>query len=118
MVYSMVYKLRFFHGDGPAQQFEAGNSIGGNFSCVSCGVKSERISDIAYSYRCPLLNLQQRQDFLLQGVAWKKINSRPLDKLLISDLKTELSMRGVSITGKRKPALERDFEEIRLGITN
>ena len=21
--------LRFFHGDGPAQQFEAGNSIGG-----------------------------------------------------------------------------------------
>ena len=111
-------KLRFFHGDGPAQQFEAGNSIGGNFSCVSCGVKSERISDIAYSYRCPLLNLQQRQDFLLQGVAWKKINSRPLDKLLISDLKTELSMRGVSITGKRKPALERDFEEIRLGITN
>lgn len=110
--------VRFFHGDGPAQQFEAGNSIGGNFPCVACGVRNERIADIAHAYRCQILDLQQRQDFLLQGMVWKNIHTRALDKLLLSDLKMELSMRGLSITGKKKPDLERDFENIRLGITN
>lgn len=109
--------VRFFHGDGPAQQFEAGNSIGGNYSCIGCGVKSDRVDDIAYAYRCQKLNLQQRQEFLLQGIAWKKISTRPLDKLLLSDLKVELSMRGVPIAGK-KSTLEKDFEEIRIGISN
>lgn len=26
--------LHFFHGDGPTQQFEAGNSIGGTYCCM------------------------------------------------------------------------------------
>jgi hypothetical protein len=56
--------MRFFHGDGPAQQFEAGNSVGGNYCCVGCGV------------------------------------------------------RGLSTAGKKKPALEKEFEDIRAGITN
>lgn len=51
--------MRFFHGDGPAQQFEAGNSIGGTYCCVGCGVKNDRIDDIAYALRCPKLNIQQ-----------------------------------------------------------
>ncbi len=102
--------VRFFHGDGPAQQFEAGNSIGGNYCCIGCGVKSDRIDDIAYAYRCKTLDLQQRQEFLLQGIAWKKIGTCPLDKLLLSDLKVELSLRDVPIAGKKKPALEKDFD--------
>lgn len=109
--------VRFFHGDGPAQQFEAGNTIGGNYCCVGCGVKNDRIDDIAYAYRCPKLDLHQCQDFLLQGEAWINISSRPLDKLLLSDLKRELSMRGLSAKGK-KPALEKMFDDIRLGINN
>ena len=28
--------LRFFHGDGPAMQFEAGNKIGGYYCCIGC----------------------------------------------------------------------------------
>lgn len=111
--------MRFFHGDGPAQQFEAGNSIGGTYCCVGCGVKNDRIDDFAYALRCPKLSMQQRQDFLLQGVAWKSIDRRPLDKLLLADLKKELSMRGLSVSNsKKKAALEKDFEDIRLGITN
>ena len=81
--------LRFFHGDGPAQQLEAGNSVGGKYCCVGCGVKSDRMDDIAYAFRSQTLNLQYRQDFLLQGVAWKNIRTRPLDKLLLADLKEE-----------------------------
>lgn len=110
--------MRFFHGDGPAQQFEAGNSIGGNYCCVSCGVRSDRMDDIAYAYRCQKLSLEERQKFLLQGTAWKNIASRPLDKLLVADLRNELSIRGLSTEGKKKPVLEKEFEDIRLGITN
>ena len=80
-------------------------------------MKNDRIDDIAYALRCPKLSMQGRQDFLLQGVAWKNINKRSLDKLLLSDLKKELSMRGKPVT-KKKPALETDFDEIRLGISN
>ena len=29
--------LRFFHADGPAAQFVAGNKQGGHFCCVQCG---------------------------------------------------------------------------------
>lgn len=79
--------LRFFHGDGPAQQFESGNSVGGVYCCVGCGVKWDRIDDIAYAYRCQQLSLADRQLFLLQGVAWKNISVRPLDRLHLADLR-------------------------------
>ena len=29
--------LRYYHGDGPARQFEAGNNIGGDYLCTGCG---------------------------------------------------------------------------------
>ena len=38
--------IRFFHGDGPAAQFESGNTIGGNYCCVGCGARSDRLDDI------------------------------------------------------------------------
>ena len=81
-------------------------------------MKSSRIDDIAYAFRCQKLNLQQRQEFLLQGIAWKTISTRPLDKLLLSNLQRELSMRGMPIKGRKKPILEQDFDDLRLGISN
>ena len=108
--------MRCFHGDGPAQQFEAGNSIEGKYCCVGCSVRSDRMDDIAYTYRCQKLSLEERQKFLLQGTAWKSIGSHPLDKLLVADLRSELSMRGLSIEGKKKACSEKEFEDIRVGI--
>ena len=32
--------VRFFHGDGPAQQYECGHKLGGTYKCVQCGAKS------------------------------------------------------------------------------
>ena len=64
--------VRFFHGDGPAAQFEAGNKQGGHYCCVGCGAHSGRFSDIAYCYRAPKRNLQERQEFVLKGKAWRK----------------------------------------------
>ena len=108
---------RFFHGDGPAQQFEAGNSIGGTYCCVGCGVRNDQIDDIASAFRCKQLSLHLRQEILLQGVAWKNISSRSLDNLL-ADLKKELCMRGISVEGKKKPALAKEFDDIKLGANN
>ena len=64
--------LRFFYGDGPAAQFEAGHKQGGTYCCVGCGADSGCFTDIAYSYHAPKLTLQERQAFVLQGNAWRK----------------------------------------------
>lgn len=45
---------RFFHGDAPAAQFEAGHNIGGKYSCPGCGAESCRFDDFAYCFRCPI----------------------------------------------------------------
>ena len=49
--------LRFFHGDGPAQQFEAGNKIGGNYPCVGCEAHTGRFDDLAYTFCAKHLSL-------------------------------------------------------------
>ena len=36
--------VRFFYGDGPAAQFEAGQKQGGSYCCVGCGAHSGRFS--------------------------------------------------------------------------
>ena len=41
-----------------------------------------------------------------------------MDKLKLQDLKVELQMRGMEVTGKRKRELEIEFDELRRGITN
>ena len=64
--------VRFFYGDGPAAQFEAGQKQGGSYCCVGSGAHSGRFTDIAYCYRAPKQSLQERQEFVLQGSAWRK----------------------------------------------
>ena len=73
---------------------------------------------MTYSYRCPKHTLGERQEFLLQGKAWRNLDTRPLDKLLLTDLKKELRLRNRDVSGKKKPALEKEFEELRMRISN
>ena len=61
--------VRFFYGDGPTVQFEAGHKQGGTYCCIA---QSGRFADIAYCYRAPKPTLKERQDFVLQGKAWKR----------------------------------------------
>ena len=68
----VVDVLRFFHGDGPAQQFEAGHKIGGKYSCVGCGALTSRFDDFAYCHHAPRQAFAERQEFVLQGQAWKQ----------------------------------------------
>lgn len=41
---------RFFYGDAPAAQFEAGHKQGGTYCCIGCGAKSGHFSDIATAF--------------------------------------------------------------------
>ena len=49
---------------------------------------------------------------------WKNLSTQPLDKLLLKDLQDELRVRDRYTKGKKKPALEKEFEELRMGINN
>lgn len=60
--------LRFFHGDGPAQQYEAGHKIGGKYSCVGCGALTSRFDDFAYCHHAPRQTFAEHQEFV-QGQA-------------------------------------------------
>lgn len=42
----------------------------------------------------------------------------PMDNLKVQDLRLELQLRGIVTDNKKKPQLERDFNELRMGITN
>ncbi len=42
----------------------------------------------------------------------------PMDNLEVQDLRIELHLRGVPTESKKKPQLEKEFDELRRGITN
>ena len=98
--------VRFFHGDGPAQQFEAGHSVEGNYCCVGCGAYSSFFDDVVHSCRSEKHNLQSRQNFVINGHAWKKGVMSSFDKLTVRELNMELEVHGVSIKHKKKEKLE------------
>ena len=96
--------VRFFHGDGPAQQFEAGNKIGGNYPCTGCGAVITSMDDFAYCTRQNRRTLEEIQEFVLKGQAWKKGGINPLDKLCVNDLRNELRLCGKQTKGIKKPS--------------
>lgn len=111
-------RVRFFHGDGPAAQFEAGNKIGGYYCCVGCDTRSTRFQDLAHCFRASHITLQNRQQFLLEGDAWKHNQFDPLEKLKIDDLRRELNKRKIPTNSKKKPQLQAELQEIQKGIAN
>ena len=108
--------VRYFHGDKPAQQFEAGHSQGGNFPCSMCKAKADRFDDISYCHRSDFTSLEDRQQFVLTGSLWKENPLKPYDKLSIASLRKELRLRGRDTADRRRQALHSEFEEIKSGI--
>ena len=64
--------IRFFHGDGPAQQYEGGHKQGGTYSCVGCGARTAMFDDFAYCHHAEKRAYRDCQDFVTKGHAWKK----------------------------------------------
>ena len=110
--------LCFFHGYGPAQQYEAGNSVGGRYPCVGCGVESTSIHTLEHAFKCRTRTLKERQEFILSGNAWRNGGINIFEKLKVGQLRKELGIRGIPTKGMKKPEMEESFKSIRQGITN
>ena len=64
--------MRFFHGGGPEQQFEAGEQTGGNAGCASCNGDARKYKDLSMSLSKPHLTLSEQLRKVLQGATRKK----------------------------------------------
>jgi hypothetical protein len=73
-------KMRFFHGDTPARQYECGQQKGGNFYCAICGAGAHRVYEMDYSFRCSHLSLADRQNIVLKGPCGKKYSYQKANK--------------------------------------
>ena len=101
--------LRFFCGDKPAQQFERGTQLGGNYKCGSCGCSSSLMQNLGYALQCKRRTLADLQKLVLAGSFGNAPGRlKPLDGLLVNDLRTELRTRGMPTSGKLKDELQAD----------
>ncbi|CAC5361995.1 unnamed protein product [Mytilus coruscus] len=91
-----TFQLRFFSGDGPARQFEAGQQRGGNFSCL-CGVHSKEHMNLECCFKRTPSDLEDRRAVFLKGESLVKIkqgNINPFQNLTKDELIEELECRG------------------------
>ena len=86
-----------------AQQFEAGNNRAGNYPCVSCSTPKTRFDYLSYSFRQPVIALEDRQQFMLQGRVWQTGGTRPFDDLSKADIKGELEAHACNKSITRPP---------------
>ena len=106
-------RVRFFIGDKPAQQFERGTQVGGVYKC---GCKGSLMQDLSYALQCPPRSLQQLQDLILNGKYGGQAGVlKPLDKLLVADLKQELTARSIDTTSMQKTELQDKLVQILKG---
>ena len=93
--------MRYFHGDGPATQLEAGNKKGGHYFCPSCDIHICQTDDIACSYQHKTKSLADKQTFVLSGRIGKRNtllrNTVPFERLSVPELKQELLSRKVDL---------------------
>ncbi|PFX15078.1 hypothetical protein AWC38_SpisGene20726 [Stylophora pistillata] len=68
----VVDVMRFFHGDGPEQQFESGEQRGGKNGCVSCSADSRRYRELVYCFRSHHLSLADRCRIVWEGPAGRR----------------------------------------------
>jgi len=53
-------KMKFFKGDGPAAQFEAGHQKGGDYFCWGCGIFASQVNHVAFSLNQPYISYSAR----------------------------------------------------------
>lgn len=99
-------KMLFFVGDHPAQAYERGSQIGGNYKCGNCGCASDRMDDLAHACRCSWRTLEDLQAQALERKFGDQSGVlKPFEKLKKSDLQEELRQRGMIDVEKEKSEL-------------
>ena len=66
-------KMRFFHGNTPARQYECGQQKGRDYYCAICGASANCVYEMDYSFHCSHISLADRQALVLKGPYGKKI---------------------------------------------
>ena len=64
--------MRFFHGDSPSQEFKSRQQKGGYYYCSGCGAHADRVYDLAYTFHCTTVSLDDRQKIVLKGPIGKR----------------------------------------------
>ena len=109
-------KLVFFIGDHPAQQYERGTQHGGTYKCA-CACKQSMFEDFAHTVHCEWRSLPEIQKIATAGKYGKQPGKlKPLENLLIAQLREELHARGIHDTDMLKPQLQAKLTNILMGI--
>ena len=115
----IVDKMRFFHGDSPSRQYEAGQQKGGNFYCAVCGANAHRVHELDYVFHCPHISLEDRQQLVLKGPLGKAnslaMSNKPFQGLTKNSLIHELNARAI-YEGDKKKELEDLLKEELHGV--
>ena len=94
--------LRFFCGDAPARHFERGTQLGGVYKCGSCGYKDAMMADLAHALQKTWRSLDNSQHLILAGKFGNATGQlKPLDGLLVADLREELKARKLPLKERK-----------------
>ena len=110
--------MRFFHGDGPEQQFGSGEQLGGNNGCSGCSGESRRYRDLTYCLRFPHLSLADGIKIVRAGPAGRKkrnVGIRPFQNMAVAELRAECLARGLNDEGLKKD-LQQNLKEQLKGL--
>ena len=99
--------LHSFCGDTPARQFERGTQLGGTYKCGSCGCKDTMMADLPHALEKKWRSLADLQSLSKFGNIPRKL--KPLDNLVVSNLREELQARHISTEGKKSLSYRQSF---------
>ena len=89
-------RLRFFKGDKPAAQFEAGITCGGNYPCVACVCHRNSFADFPHAVKCEQRTLQKNLKVATGGHFGKVPGKiKYYEELNTNQLRIEFEKRGV-----------------------
>ena len=93
----------FFCGNAPARQFERGMQLRGVYKCGSCGCADAMMADLAHALQKTWRSLDNLQHLILAGKFGNAPGQlKPLDGLLVADLREELKAKKIATEGKKK----------------
>ena len=100
--------VRFFHGDGPACELEAGQQKNGRYPCWLCPANFDLGNDLTYMYSLPHLSLEDRMQKILQSECSenriKEGKTKLYKNLQKHEIIHELHQRGISFCSLDKKA--------------
>ena len=88
--YLLFDSLRFFKGDGPASQFEAGQQKGGNYKCWACGIHVKNNSDYTFSRYLPLVSYEDRRSIVMRTNQSQTLSLKKQVKIFSSLSKSDI----------------------------